>query len=268
MKRFFFLLLCMALLPMLASAATSDEYPGNYAQAPRFKALLYYGLYEEEAHVQFARQAEEFFRRLTWGEGFVLDVTNDFGSISLDSLCQYSVVIMPNRAPSGEEERKVFEQYMEQGGGWLGFHGAGYNDARTRWPWYVQFLGGGVFLCNNWPPQPVLVETDSSEHPVTVSLPHEFVAPASEWYMWKPGPRENPDVEVLVSISQKMLPLGIKDIIRFGDLPIVWTNRNYRMIYLNMGHGDEEFSDATQNLLFVNALRWIVSRDPKGNPFE
>lgn len=245
-----------------------EDYPGNYARAPRFKALLYYGLYEEEAHVQFAKQAEDFFRRLTWGEGWTLDVTHDFSAFSLDSLKTYSVVIMPNRAPSGKEEREVFEQYMKQGGGWIGFHGAGYNDSRTRWPWYVKFLGGGVFLCNNWPPQPVLVETDSSEHPVTRSLPHEFVVPASEWYMWKPGPRENADVEVLVSISQKMLPLGLKDVIRFGDLPIVWTNRNYRMIYLNMGHGDEEFTDATQNLLFVNALRWIARRDPHGSPFE
>ena len=150
----------------------------------------------------------------------------------------------------------------------MGFHAAAYNDRNTHWPWFVDFLGGGVFYCNNWPPQPVLVETDTEEHPVTKSLPHEFVVPASEWYMWNPGPRENPDVEVLVSISQKMLPLGIKDIIMFGDLPIVWTNKKYRMVYLNMGHGDETFIDATQNLLLVNAFRWVVSCTKEGDPFK
>ena len=45
-------------------------------------------------------------------------------------------------------------------------------------------------------------------------------------------------------------------------------HRNYRMIYLNMGHGDEEYIDATQNLLFVNAFRWVVSQDPDGDPFD
>ena len=40
------------------------------------------------------------------------------------------------------------------------------------------------------------------------------------------------------------------------------------MIYLNMGHGDECFSDATQILLFVNALRWVVSTSAKGDPFD
>jgi len=95
-----------------------------------------------------------------------------------------------------------------------------------------------------------------------------FVAPASEFYQWQPSPRLDPDVQVLLSISQKMYPFGLKDVVKFGDFPIVWTNTRYRMVYLNMGHGDEGFIDATQNLLFVNAFRWVVSRDPKGDPFK
>lgn len=49
---------------------------------------------------------------------------------------------------------------------------------------------------------------------------------------------------------------------------MVWTNNKYRMIYLNMGHGDDFFSDAAQKQLFTNAFRWVVSKSPKGNPFE
>lgn len=45
-------------------------------------------------------------------------------------------------------------------------------------------------------------------------------------------------------------------------------NSKYRMIYLNMGHGDDCFSDAAQKQLFTNAFRWVVSKSPKGNPFE
>ena len=40
----------------------------------------------------------------------------------------------------------------------MGFHAAGYNDASTKWPWFNQFLGCGTFLCNNWPPQPALLD--------------------------------------------------------------------------------------------------------------
>ena len=75
-------------------------------------------------------------------------------------------------------------------------------------------------------------------------------------------------MRVLASLSPRNFPLGLKDIVFGGDFPVVWTNTRYRMVYINMGHGDECFTDATQNLLFVNALRFVVSSDLRGNPLE
>ena len=261
------LILLFTACTLLTYAQVPEGYPANYAKAPRFKALIYYTQHAEEAHVQFAEQATTFFKKLNYGDGFVLDITTDFSKYPYEKLKEYQVIIMLNTSPNTKAERDAFEQYMENGGGWVGFHAAAYNDKNTHWPWFVQFLGGGVFYCNNWPPQPVLVEVDNESHPVTKNLPTSFVAPASEWYQWTPSPRQNKDVEVLLSLSPKNYPLGIKDVVNFGDFPIVWTNKNYRMIYLNMGHGDEEFIDGTQNLLLVNAFHWVVSKDKNGDPF-
>ena len=261
------LILLFTACTLLTYAQVPEGYPANYAKAPRFKALIYYTQHAEEAHVQFAEQATTFFKKLNYGDGFVLDITTDFSKYPYEKLKEYNVIIMLNTSPNTKAERDAFEQYMENGGGWVGFHAAAYNDKNTHWPWFVKFLGGGVFYCDNWPPQPVLVEVDNEEHPVTKNLPASFVAPASEWYQWTPSPRQNKDVEVLLSLSPKNYPLGIKDVVNFGDFPIVWSNKNYRMIYLNMGHGDEEFIDGTQNLLLVNAFRWVVSKDKSGNPF-
>ena len=261
------LILLFTACTLLTYAQVPEGYPANYAKAPRFKALIYYTQHAEEAHVQFAEQATTFFKKLNYGDGFVLDITTDFSKYPYEKLKEYNVIIMLNTSPNTKAERDAFEQYMENGGGWVGFHAAAYNDKNTHWPWFVKFLGGGVFYCNNWPPQPVLVEVDNEEHPVTKNLPASFVAPASEWYQWTPSPRQNKDVEVLLSLSPKNYPLGIKDVVNFGDFPLVWSNKNYRMIYLNMGHGDEEFIDGTQNLLLVNAFRWVVSKDKNGDPF-
>ena len=261
------LILLFTACTLLTYAQVPEGYPANYAKAPRFKALIYYTQHAEEAHVQFAEQATTFFKKLNYGDGFVLDITTDFSKYPYEKLKEYNVIIMLNTSPNTKAERDAFEQYMENGGGWVGFHAAAYNDKNTHWPWFVKFLGGGVFYCNNWPPQPVLVEVDNEEHPVTKNLPASFVAPASEWYQWTPSPRQNKDVEVLLSLSPKNYPLGIKDVVNFGDFPIAWSNKNYRMIYLNMGHGDEEFIDGTQNLLLVNAFRWVVSKDKNGDPF-
>ena len=39
------------------------------------------------------------------------------------------------------------------------------------------------------------------------------------------------------------------------------------VVPLTVRFGDEEYIDATQNLLFVNAFRWVVSSDRDGDPF-
>lgn len=252
----------------IMAAEPQSGFPGNYAKAPRFKALLCYSETAEPAHVEFGRQAVEFFRDLTVGDGFILDIHNDFKDLDYDSLARYDVVIAINTAPASEGERKAFERYMENGGGWIGFHAAGYNDERLGWPWFNEFLGAGTFLCNSWPPQPALLDVNIADHPVTKNLPASFVAPKNEWYMWNDAPDTRGNVDVLISVSPNNFPIGLKDVVSFGKYPVVWTNRDYRMIYLNFGHGDREFSDATQNLLIINVLRWIVSRSPKGDPFR
>jgi len=241
------LLLC-SLLP-----TTAADYAGNRV---RFRTLIIWDPNAESAHVEFDKQAMQFFHKLSYGRGFVYDTRTDCPT-SVDTLKLYDVVVMLNTLPHNAQARDAFRQYMEQGGGWLGFHATAYNDANTHWPWLNEFLGCGAFLCNNWPPQPALVDVKKN-HPVTRSLPQQFVVPASEFYQFAPSPRKNKNVEVLVSISPKNYPFGIKDIVTDGDFPIVWTNKKYRMVYLNMGHGDEEFIDATQNLLFVNAFRWVA----------
>ncbi len=50
---------------------------------------------------------------------------------------------------------------------------------------------------------------------------------------------------------------------------MVWTNKRYRMVYMNMGHNDMDyenktnkelsstFSEPAQNALITNALLWL-----------
>lgn len=260
--------------PKKASSSVMGEVdnngtrPANYAKSKRFKALMLWNPYAEIAHVQFDKQSMEFFHRLNYGDGFVLDTTTTLKTYTYEQLKEYSVIIALNESPSDYESRALFEKYMENGGGWIGFHASAYNDRNTRWPWYVKFLGCGEFKANNWPPQAALLEIDTHAHPVTKNLPDSYVAPPSEFYQWSSELRDNEDIQVLLTISSKNYPMGVKDIVYGGDFPVVWTNKNYRMIYINMGHGDESYIDATQQLLFLNAFRWIVSRDPKGNPFD
>jgi hypothetical protein len=60
-----------------------------------------------------------------------------------------------------------------------------------------------------------------------------------------------------VTLDPSNYPIGVKDIITGGDLPVVWANTKYRMVCMNMGHGDKIFTDATHNLLISQAFLWV-----------
>jgi len=227
------------------------------AKDPAFKVLALYSTNVEPDHVHFANDALAFFRELGEKNNFTVDASTDWGNLNEDNLKAYRVVLWLNNFPQTPEQRTAFEKYMEHGGGWLGFHVAGYNDETTKWPWFVDFMGGAVFYTNNWPPLPAKLLVDDRSHAVTKQIPVSFGAPTNEWYLWKPSPRLNKNVHVLVTLDPSNYPIGIKDIITGGDLPVVWTNTKYHMIYMNMGHGDKIFTDATQNLLIAQALLWL-----------
>jgi type 1 glutamine amidotransferase len=238
------------------------------AQFPRFKVLAFYSTKVEPDHVDFAWKAIRFFKDMTVGNGFVFDTTSNMADLNDSKLEGYSVIMWINDFPHNDQQREAFRRYMERGGGWFGFHVSAYNDKDTKWPWLNEFLGCGTFYSNNWPAMPAKLVIDGNNHPVTKGLPPSFISPINEWYQWNPSPRLNKSVKVLVSLSPDNYPLGLKDIIYNGDLPVVWTNTAYRMIYMNMGHSGKVFGDATQDKLFIAGLRWVVSMDTKGNVFE
>ena len=242
---------------MFGNAVLWASGPGNWF--PRFRMLIHVNNGVEQAHREFAADAVRFFREMTIGNGFVVDTTDNPDAFNDETLRTYHVVVSVNDNPGHTDvQREAFRRYMENGGAWMGFHAAAYNDASTHWPWFVDFLGGAVFSRNNWPPLPAKLTVDNASHPVTKGLPGSFISPENEWYQWSPSPRMRENVQVLVSLSPDNYPIGFKDVVENGDFPVVWSNTDYNMIYLNMGHGKRIFTDATQNFLVCNALRWLM----------
>jgi len=235
-------------------AATPPAKPGPAASP--FHALAFFSTTVERDHVDFARDAINFYSALAARKGFTFDTTTNWENCNAD-LKNYQVVLWLNDFPHTEDQRNAFQTYIDNGGAWLGFHVAGYNDKDTHWPWFVNFFGGAVFYNNNWPPLAAKLIVNDNTHPATHRLPKHYTAPINEWYGWRPDPRENKDVRVLLTLDTSNYPLGKKDIIRTGDIPVVWTNTRYKMLYLNMGHGDQNFASSIQDRLLEDAILWL-----------
>lgn len=260
MKRCFLALL-LSFVPMFPSTST-------FGQQASFKVLAFYSTKVEPDHVLFAEDALKFLSDLAAKNNFAFDSTSNWDDMNDSNLGKYQVVVWLNDRPSKAEQKRAFQQYMENGGAWLGFHVAAYNDKDTNWPWFVDFLGGGVFHTNSWPPLPAKLAVDDRSHPVTIHLPGSFTSPDNEWYIWKPSPRLNKNVRVLVSMDSSNYPIGFKDVLTSGDLPVVWTNTKYKMLYMNMGHGDKIFASPIQNELIEDATLWLGRMKGKKNSVD
>lgn len=247
---------CICLLVILDCGLL---YPSR-AQRPRaeYRVLAVYSDKVEHDHVDFAHQAVRFFSTAARKDHFSITATPNWDDLNTTNLTKYDLVLWLNDSPHTARQRKAFEEYMEHGGGWLGFHVAAYTESETDWPWFTSFLGSTAFSNNSWPPLPATLNVDDASHPIARGIPQAFLSPSNEWYVWAPSPRLHAGVQVLLTLSPSNYPLGLKDTILSGDVPVVWTNTAYRMLYVNMGHGDQIFSSGVQNQLFENAILWLA----------
>jgi type 1 glutamine amidotransferase len=244
--------ICLAILLLGALA---------FGQAPPPKVLLFFSLNVESDHVLFAADAIKFFADQADRHNFRVEATSSWADMNDDNLKQYALVVWLNNLPPMAQQ-PAFQHYMESGGAWLGFHVAAYNDRNSSWTWFREFIGGGAFGVNNWPPLPAKLIVDDRESPITRGIPKTFAAPANEWYSWRPSPRLDPNVRVLLTLDSAQYPLGIKSLItsKDADVPVVWTNTRFKMLYMNMGHGDKIFASPIQNRLFENGILWLLGR--------
>lgn len=231
-----------------------------HGEQQAMRVLAFYSKNVESDHVDFALQVLKFYTDAAAQGHYRFESTTSWDDLNKQRLEDVQVVLWLNDSPQTATQRAAFETYMEHGGGWIGFHASAYNDSGTNWPWFVNFLGGAVFYGNNWPPLPAWLTVDGGAHPVTRHLPARFLSPDNEWYSWQPSPRANKDVQVLVTLERSNFPIGLKDTITAGDVPVVWTNTKYRMLYINMGHGDKILTDPHQNQMFKDALVWAGTK--------
>ncbi|WP_165233340.1 ThuA domain-containing protein [Aquisphaera insulae] len=263
------------------SSAFGQPTPAPTAP-PRYKVLAVYTGKDDLAHVSFVKEARAWFARMAAEHHFAFESTTDWDRLSAESLAPYRVVVFLDTRPESPKQRAAFRKYMEDGGGWMGFHFAAFALTPSKYPqdwgWYHDdFLGSGSYVSNTWRPTSAVLRVEDSHHPATANLPATFKSSPNEWYRWSRDLRKNKDIKILASIDPSSFPLGTgpkkHEIWHEGDYPVAWTNQKYRMIYFNMGHNDLDhatrppkdlsstFASEPQSRMILNALEWLGTSD-------
>ena len=89
----------------------------------------------DEAHSDFAKEANQWFPNAGKEYGFLYDFSTDFGKLNEKDLADYDLVMFLNNMPWAASQREAFETYMEDGGAWLGFHVCAFTQDASSWSW-------------------------------------------------------------------------------------------------------------------------------------
>jgi hypothetical protein len=261
-------------LLLLLSAAIHVQ-----AQTPRFKVIAFYNGTWDAAHISFVKEANQWFPAIAAQYNFSYESTTNWNNLNASFLSQYQVVLFLDDAPTGTSQRAAFQQYMQNGGAFMGFHVSAFTTAAGEWSWYHNtFLGTGNFRNNTWGPTTATLRVEDPTHPSTLRLPSTFTSAVSEWYSWTNDLRNNSNIRILTSVDPVSFPLGTDPNQSWtsGYYPIMWTNRNFKMLYANFGHNDMNYSNNTpksstfgseiQNRFIIDGLLWLGGVDAGPGP--
>jgi hypothetical protein len=239
------------------------------AQTPKFKVIAFYNGTFDAAHINFVQEANQWFPQQAAANGFSWTSTTNWSLLNASNLAQYQVVMFLDDMPP-VAQRAAFQQYMQNGGAWFGFHVCAFNTDPSSWDWYHnQFLATGAFATNTWGPTTAILNVENRAHPSTVNLPATYTSAVSEWYSWARDLRQNSNISILASVNPSSFPLGTDPNQSWysGYYPIMWTNKSYKMIYANFGHNamnystntglSSTFASATQNRFIIDGLMWL-----------
>jgi hypothetical protein len=254
-------LIALALnIPVMARPVTSP-----------FKVVAFYTDYNsmgDGGHRSFSREANTWFPTVAAANGFTYTSTTNWGNLNASYLANYQVVMFFDNLPGDGNQRTALQNYVTNGGGWLGFHVCAFNQNPSAWSWYFsQFLAMGSFISNTWPPSAPLLLVEDTTHPAMKGLGATFKPADNEWYRWGNDLRTNQNIKILCSIDKSAYPVGTQGVFTWsgaGYVPVVWTNKNYKMLYMNMGHNRADdvglsttFTNASMAKLVLNTLKWL-----------
>lgn len=257
------------ILPGINAAATKPEHA----------VISFYTAKNDQAHIGFVREADKWFSELAVKKGFIYESTSDWSKMNDEYLSNFDVIIFFDTRPDSLPAREAFRRFIEKGGGFMGFHFSAFaltpSAFPQNWDWYHNdFLGCGEYKGNTWRPTSAILKLEARAHPSLKGLPDKFLSSPNEWYSWKNDLRNNKDILILLSIDPSSFPLGTgpkqHEIWHEGYYPVAWTNKKYRMIYINMGHNDidyegktnrelsQTFGNKLQDRFIVNSLSWLL----------
>ncbi|MBN1998283.1 ThuA domain-containing protein [candidate division KSB1 bacterium] len=187
--------------------------------------------------------------------------TDDASIFTAVKIAAFDVLIFSNtnnETFDTEEQKKVFQQYIRNGGGFAGIHSA--CGSERRWPWFWANLGGKFVRHPKL--QPFDIKIIDRNHPSTSHL-GEIWQWEDECYFMN---ELNPQIHVLIAVDLGTIEDNEKEKYPgriFGDyFPLAWCQEfdGGRQWYTALGHKNEHYLDDNFIKHLTGGIRWAMRK--------
>lgn len=195
--------------------------------------------------------------------GIAVDASDDPGVFTWENIEKYSALIFSNtnnETFDTDEQRLVFAQYIQAGGGFVGIHSA--SGSERDWPWFWACLGGK--FRRHPQHQDFKIKVIDRDHLATKHLADVWNWPNGEFYYLD---HLNPDNKILIAGDLRKLEDPENDGypgVVFGDyFPMAWYHEydGGRQFYTSLGHYDSSYEDADFLRLLLGGIKYAIGKD-------
>jgi uncharacterized protein len=233
-------------------------------------AILVFSKTNGFRHEEAIPAANILFAELAKENGWGHYQTENGATFAPEILSRFDAVVFNN--VSGDvftpEQRAALKAFTENGGGFVGVHGAG-GDMSYAWDWYVNDLIGTQFIGHPMSPQfqKATVKVEDKTHPATKDLPERW-SRTDEWYSFQKSARQ-PGVTILATLDETTYsPIGMfgQKLAMGKDHPIIWSHcvGTGRALYSALGHQAAAYAEPEYRKTLNGAVHWALKLDGVG----
>ncbi|WP_238015971.1 ThuA domain-containing protein [Dactylosporangium sp. AC04546] len=181
-------------------------------------------------------------QRLARTNGFKVTVTQDAGAFTTANLAKFRAVVFLNTTGDvlNTAQETAFEQYIRQGGGWIGVHAAA--ETEPDWPFYRSLVGTRVSGASVGAG---VVDVADRAHPSTKDLSRKLPL-TEEWYDFAVNVRGS--AHVLATLEDQ------------EDHPVAWCKdyQGGRSWYTGIGHTASSYRNPQVQRHLLGGIAWAA----------
>jgi type 1 glutamine amidotransferase len=221
--------------------------------------------YRDEPAIQASNAA---LAAIAKEKGWPYFLTENGAVMNTVQLAKFKLVIWNNASGDvlNAEQRAAFQAWVENGGSYLGLHGAGGdpvgNHGHTSladWKWYVETLVGAQFVVHSRV-VPGDIHVEDTKSPIAKGLPAIWHR-SEEWYAFAENPRSKPGFHIIATVDEKTYTTGLATM--GADHPLVWWHcvGKGHAVYSALGHAGIFYSEALMLQLLENAISFGLTEN-------